>query len=52
MNALANVPPFWLLGIAILVVLFFMAEFPRAGGGLLLVLVIVMLLQGKKAGLI
>lgn len=47
-----NVPPFWLMALAVFVVLFLMAEFPRAGGGLLIVLVLVMLLQGKQKGAI
>ena len=49
---LNSVPPFWTVAIAIFVVLFILAEFPRAGGALVLVLVAGMLITAKSKGVI
>lgn len=48
----ANLPPFWTVAIAIMVVLFIVAEFPRAGGWLLFVVVSGMLLIAKQKGVV
>lgn len=45
-----EVPPFWLAGIALLVVLLIMAEFPRVGAALLGVLLLVLLVNASKKG--
>ena len=47
---MVNAPPFWLAALALLVVLVFMGEFPRAGAALLGVIVLVMLLNAKRMG--
>ena len=49
---MVNAPPFWLAALALLLVLVFMAEFPRAGAALLGVLVLVMVLNAKKRGVV
>ena len=49
---LENVPPFWTVAVAIIVVLFLVSEFPRAGGALVVVLVLGMLLGARKKGVI
>lgn len=45
-----DIPPFWLAGIALLVVLLIMAEFPRVGAALLGVLLLVLLVNASKKG--
>ena len=45
-----EVPPFWLAGLALLVVLLIMAEFPRVGAALLGVLLLVLLVNASKKG--
>jgi hypothetical protein len=47
---MSEVPPFWLAGIALLVVLLIMAEFPRVGAALLGVLLLVLLVNASKKG--
>jgi hypothetical protein len=40
--------PFWLAGLALLIVLVVMAEFPKVGAGLLGLLLLVLLVNMKK----
>jgi hypothetical protein len=44
-----QVPPFWLAGLALLVVLAIMSQFPRAGAALLGVLLLVLVLNSPYA---
>jgi hypothetical protein len=45
-----EVPPFWLAGLALVLVLLVMAEFPRIGAALLGVLLLVLLVNAKQKG--
>lgn len=45
-----QIPPFWLAGLALLLVLVIMSQFPRAGAALLGVLLLVLVLNARKKG--
>jgi hypothetical protein len=45
-----QIPPFWLAGLALLLVLVIMSQFPRAGAALLGVLLLVLILNARKKG--
>ena len=49
---MVNTPPFWLAALALLLVMVFTAEFPRAGSALLGVIMLMLLLNAKRKGVI